>query len=82
MPRSALPQPEDDSYYVFELVGLKVEEEGGRVLGRVREVAPGVANDVLELDSGIMLPMHEECVRSVDVRAGTIVVARGFADPP
>ena len=80
--RSALPPPGDDSYYVFELVGLAVEEEGGRALGSVREVAPGIANDVLELDSGLLLPMHEECIRSIDVKAGTIVVARGFADPP
>jgi 16S rRNA processing protein RimM len=80
VPRSLLPRLDDDSYYVFQLVGLTVEEEGGRVLGRVREVTPGVANDVLELDSGLLLPMHEECVRSVDLAAGTIVVARGFTD--
>ena len=55
-------------------------EEGGRRLGAVREVAPGVANDVLELDSGLALPMHEECIREVDLAAGTIVVAVGFVD--
>jgi ribosomal 30S subunit maturation factor RimM len=46
----------------------------------VKEVAPGVANDVLELDSGLALPMHEECVRRVDLEAGRIVVSAGFAD--
>lgn len=76
---SDLPPPADDSYYVFELVGLAVEEEDGRQLGRVAGVSPGVANDVLELDSGRLLPMHEECIRNVDVAAGRIVVARGFA---
>jgi ribosomal 30S subunit maturation factor RimM len=59
---------------------MEVVEEGGRRLGAVREVAPGVANDVLELDSGLALPMVEECIRQVDVAAGTIVVAVGFAD--
>ncbi len=44
-------------------------------------VEPGVANDVLELDSGLALPMHEDCIRDVDLAAGTIVVAPGFADP-
>ena len=39
-----------------------------------------MANDVLELDSGLALPMHEECVREVDLEAGRIVVAAGFAD--
>jgi 16S rRNA processing protein RimM len=78
--RSALPDPQPDSYYAFQLHGLAVVEEGGRRLGTVQEVAPGVANDVLELDSGISLPMHEACIREVDLAAGTIVVAVGFAD--
>jgi 16S rRNA processing protein RimM len=80
VPRSALPDPEPDSYYVFQLRGLDVVEEGGRRLGSVEEVAPGVANDVLELDTGVVLPMHEQCIRKVDLEAGTIVVAPGFAD--
>jgi 16S rRNA processing protein RimM len=80
VPRSALPPPEEDSYYVFQLVGLEVVEEGGRALGRVRDVAPYAANDVLELDSGLLLPMVEDCVREVDLDAGRIVVAPGFAD--
>jgi ribosomal 30S subunit maturation factor RimM len=60
---------------------LLVEEHGGRELGRVADVAPGVANDVLELDSGLMLPMVEDCVLEVDVEAGRIVIAPGFAAP-
>jgi len=80
VPRAELPEPEADSYYVFQLVGLDVVEEGGRRLGAVRDISPGVAHDVLELDSGLALPMHEECVREVDLSEGRIVVAAGFAD--
>ena len=80
LPVAELPAPEQDSFYVFQLVGLTVEEEGGRALGRVQEVAPGVANDVLELDTGISLPLVEDCVRSVDLEAGRILVAQGFAE--
>lgn len=78
--REDLPEPEEGSYYVFELVGLRVEEEGGRMLGQVLAVDPGVANDVLDLDSGLVLPLHEACVLEVDLDAGRILVARGFAD--
>jgi 16S rRNA processing protein RimM len=81
LPREALPEPPPDTYYVFQLVGLEVVEEGGRPLGRVREVAPYPANDVLELESGLLLPLVEACVRSVDLDAGRIVVAPGFAEP-
>jgi 16S rRNA processing protein RimM len=78
--RKALPPTAEGEYYAFELVGLEVEEEGGRPLGRVAQVAPGVANDVLELDSGLALPLVEACVREVDLERGRIVVSAGFAD--
>jgi 16S rRNA processing protein RimM len=79
--RNALPRLDSDEFYVFELVGLSVEEEDGRVLGRVREVLQYPANDVLELDSGASLPLVEACVRQVDLSGGRIVVAAGFVDP-
>lgn len=78
--RSELPAPAEGEYYVFQLVGLEVEEEGGRALGRVAEVTPGPANDVLELESGLALPLVDACVQEVDLAAGRILVQRGFAD--
>jgi 16S rRNA processing protein RimM len=75
----ALDPPAEDEYYVFQLVGLRVEEEGGAALGTVTDVAPGVANDVLELDTGLLLPMVEDCVREIDLAGERIVVALGFA---
>jgi 16S rRNA processing protein RimM len=78
LPERELPPAGEDAFYVYQLVGLTVEEEGGRVLGRVKDVTPGVANDVLELEGGIALPMVEDCVRAVDLEEGRIVVAAGF----
>jgi 16S rRNA processing protein RimM len=77
--RESLEQTAEDEYYVFQLVGLRVEVEGGETLGTVSDVAPGVANDVLELDSGLLLPMVEDCVLQVDLLGGRIVVAPGFS---
>jgi len=45
----------------------------------VTAVQPGLANDVLELDSEIALPLVDACVVEVDLERGRIVVARGFA---
>ena len=78
--RDELPEPGEDTYYVFQLVGLRVEEEGGRALGTVTDVDNGPANDTLELDSGLLLPLVESCVLEVDLEAGRILVARGYAD--
>lgn len=78
--RAELSPPEEGEYYVFQLVGLEVEEEGGRALGKVVDVAPGPANDVLELEGGLGLPLVDACVQEVDLGAGRILVRRGFAD--
>jgi 16S rRNA processing protein RimM len=79
VPKADLPPTEDDGYYVFQLIGLEVVEEGGRTLGRVKDVATYPANDVLEVEGGLSLPMVGECVREVDLETGRIVVAKGFA---
>jgi 16S rRNA processing protein RimM len=79
--REELPPTEADEFYVFQLVGLEVIEEGGRPLGRVVSVEPGVANDTLELDGGLLLPLVGACVRDIDLEAGRILVASGFSDP-
>jgi 16S rRNA processing protein RimM len=81
LPEAELPEPEEGAWYAFQLVGLEVEEEGGRRLGKVVGVEPGVANDVLELSSGESLPAVAACIRSVDLHAGLILVARGFTEP-
>jgi 16S rRNA processing protein RimM len=78
LPASELPQPGAGEYYAFQLEGLLVVEEGGRELGRVRRVEPGVANDILELETGVLLPFVEDCVHEVDLCAGLILVAAGF----
>jgi 16S rRNA processing protein RimM len=77
--RSDLPEPEENEYYAFQLVGLQVEEAGGQELGRVTEVTTGPANDVLELDTGLALPLVDACVQEVDLERGRILVKPGFA---
>ena len=45
----------------------------------MEEIEPGVANDVLRLDSGIALPLVDACVVEIDLEGGRIVIAPGFA---
>ena len=75
--RDELPPPEPDHYYAFELVGFDVVE-GERLLGRVRNVLPGAANDNLELDTGVLVPLVEDAVSEIDVERGRIAVVPGF----
>lgn len=79
LPRSALLSPGKDAFYVFQLVGLRVESDDGRHLGTITDVVPGPANDVIELDNGVLLPLVRACVLEVDEDSGRVVVARSFA---
>jgi 16S rRNA processing protein RimM len=78
--RNDLPEPEEGEYYAFQLIGLEVEEAGGAKLGRVTEVSSSPANDVLELDTGLALPLVDACVLKVDLDAGRILVQTGFTN--
>ena len=81
VPRDELPPAAEDEYYEFQLLGLAVVEEGGRALGRVVALHPGPANDALELEGGLLLPMVAACIQEVDLEAGRIQVSQGFAGP-
>jgi 16S rRNA processing protein RimM len=77
VPRSSLPPTGPDAFYAFQLAGLEVELDG-EVVGRVREVAPGAANDNLELDDGRLVPLIEDAIAKVDLDSGRIVLNSGF----
>jgi 16S rRNA processing protein RimM len=81
LPAEELPPLPEGELYAFQLEGLRVDVEGGGPIGHVARVSPGVANDVLELDTGLLLPFVEDCVLAVEVDAGRIVVAQGYSRP-
>jgi 16S rRNA processing protein RimM len=78
VPRSSLPSLPEGSFYVAELVGMTVLDEGGAPVGVVSDVLPGPANDVLELDTGVLLPLVEACIREVDVVERRVLLNPGF----
>jgi 16S rRNA processing protein RimM len=78
--RSDLPPPDEGAFYVADLVGMEVVDDAQGAVGRVRDVLPGPANDVLELDTGLLLPLVEDCVREVDLDARRILLNPGFTD--
>lgn len=80
VPHEELPPLQEHEFYVFQLVGLRVEEEGGRSLGVVRDVLPGSANDNLELEDGTLVPMIEDAVAAIDLEQGHIVLNPGFIE--
>jgi 16S rRNA processing protein RimM len=78
--RAALPPLESDTYYVADLVGMEVVDVHGAHVGVVREVVPGPANDALELETGALLPLVEDCVREIDLEGRRVLLNPGFTD--
>jgi 16S rRNA processing protein RimM len=76
--RADLPTLAEDEFYTFEIIGLRVEERGGRILGTVQDVLPGSANDNLELDDGTLVPMIEDAIFLIDPPAGVVLLNPGF----
>ncbi len=74
----AIAPAEEDEYYDFEMLGLEVVTEEGRVLGRLVEILETGANDVfiVEPEEGppILLPAIAEVLREVDFTAGRLTV--------
>ncbi|MGH3136856.1 MAG: ribosome maturation factor RimM [Gaiellaceae bacterium] len=78
--RDVLPALGGGSYYVADLIGMEVVDEHGAHVGFVRDVAPGPANDALELDTGVLLPLVEDCVREIDLDGRRVLLNPGFTD--
>ena len=77
--REALPGTGTDEYYHADLVGLRVEDEAGRLIGHVHAIHNFGAGDVLDIEkpdgSDALLPFAREFVPVVDVAGGRVVVA-------
>ncbi len=69
-----------DAFYVADLVGLDVLDDRGRRVGVIRDVVPGPANDALELDTGLLLPLVEDCIREIDLAERRVLLNPGFTD--
>jgi len=77
----ALTRAEPGEYYVYELVGCRVEDPSGRALGAVRGLCGNGAADMLVVEDADgrehLVPLARALLLSVDVGARRIVL-----DPP
>lgn len=87
VPEHAAADLGEDTYWVHEIVGLRVFTEAGEPLGRVVDVLHTGANDVYivqrkEGKADLLLPAIDAVVRSVDVAARrmTVHLIDGLAD--
>jgi 16S rRNA processing protein RimM len=69
---------EKDEYYIADLEGLRVLDEGGQDIGSLREVIQTGANDVYVIDLAdgreLLLPAIRQCILDVAVAEGWMKV--------
>ncbi len=72
VPREALPEAEEGSYYHTDLIGMQVIDEDGAEIGTVKALFNFGAGDIIEitLTNGKteMFPFNEETILDVDLR--------------
>jgi 16S rRNA processing protein RimM len=77
--RKSLPDLPEGEYYWVDILGMVVETENGKGIGRVKEILPTGANDVFVIEGKrreVFLPATEEVIQSVDIKKRRIRVIR------
>jgi 16S rRNA processing protein RimM len=75
--RHLLPDPEEDEYYWFDIIGLSVVSVDGQALGVVESIFPTGSNDVYVVkDRGEerLIPALESVIVSIDLDSGVMTV--------
>jgi 16S rRNA processing protein RimM len=80
VPRSVLPEPDEDEFYLTDLIGLSVVSPDGEPLGAVKAVRDFGAGDVLEIQPATgaswWVAFTRDAVPEVRIAKGEIVVVR------
>jgi 16S rRNA processing protein RimM len=75
-PRSALPDADDEEFYLADLIGLQARDAAGAVLGTVAAVHDYGGGTSLEISPGaVLVPFTRAAVPVVDLAAGHVVVS-------
>ena len=78
--RDDLPDPDEDEFYLADLVGLAVRDPAGEALGIIKSVQDFGAGDLLEVQPPVgatwWLPFTREAVPDVDIAGGYVTAVR------
>ena len=81
IPRDRLPEPDEDEFYLTDLVGVEARDPDGAVLGTVRSVQNFGASDMLEIAPAAggptwYLPFTKDAAPELHLADGWILVVR------
>ena len=74
-PRSALPDPKEEEFYLADLIGLAAKNGAGQTLGTISAVHDYGGGTSLEIAPGAMLvPFTKAAVPVIDIPAGLVII--------
>ncbi len=76
-PKEDLPEPPEDEYYYFDLIGMDVWTDDGRLLGPIVNIIATGSNDVLEIKGPfgeVLVPATKETILEVSVEKKKVTV--------
>ncbi|MEY4241517.1 MAG: hypothetical protein RJA14_1213, partial [Pseudomonadota bacterium] len=81
IPRDRLPEPDEDEFYLTDLVGLEARDPDGLVLGTVKSVQNFGADDMLEIAPATggptwYLPFTKDAVPDLHIADGWLLVVK------
>ena len=81
IPRYRLPEPDEDEFYLTDLVGVEAREPDGAVLGTVKSVQNFGASDMLEIAPAAggptwYLPFTKDAVPELHLADGWVLAVR------
>jgi 16S rRNA processing protein RimM len=77
IPQSEVQTLEEDRYYYFQLIGLKVRTEQDELLGQLTEILALASNDVYVVQGPrgeILIPAIADVVKKVDLKRKLMIV--------
>ncbi|NTW04721.1 MAG: 16S rRNA processing protein RimM [Peptococcaceae bacterium] len=77
--RDELTELPDNSYYIFDIIGLRVYDENGAILGQVEDILQTGSNDVYVVGSAenppLLIPALKQVIKDIDLANGKMTVA-------
>ena len=78
--RAALPPPDEDEFYIADLIGLDAVDEGGALLGTVVAVPNYGGGDLVEVrpstgGESLLFPFTKAVVPAIDIAARRVTIA-------
>ncbi len=75
---SELPELPEDTYYIRDLIGMKVVGDDGEIIGALSDVLQNTAQDVYEVKSesgkNVLIPGVSEFILDIDINERKITV--------